>query len=133
MQQDGVGLSDAQRCERAAELRRIQEERDRKMSELQAEFRADRTIVRPPAAALEEQSSTSRSPAASAANAAAAVRAAAASPPAASAATAAVAHKPRKRELLVPLPSPSRPQFNEGGISEDERRRRAADIKRLQG
>jgi len=179
MQQDGVGLSDAQRRERAAELRRIQEERDRKMRELQAEFRADRTIVRPPAAAFcasgggggftlggsgvlgseqapaeahddcshaassspgqEEQSSASRSPAACAANAAAAaaaraaaVRAAAASPPAASAATAAVAPKPRKRELLAPLPSPSRPQFNEGGISEDERRRRAAEIRRLQ-
>ena len=183
---DCVGLSDAQRRERAAELRRIQEEKDRKMRELQVELRADRTdLVRPPFAAFcasssrggflggngvlgcgqqapqagaqdigpaascspeqDEQAAATRSPAVAAANAAAATshrstaaanaaaaRAAAVSPPAAPTASTSAAVQTRHKELFVPLPSPSRPQFNEGGISEEERRCRAADIKRLQ-
>jgi hypothetical protein len=188
--QDGVGLSDGERRERAAELRRIQEEKDRKMRELQAEFRADRTIVRPPSAAFcassshggfqlggngvfgsgqqacspdpnihagtgaqdggpaascspeqEEQAAATRSPAVASANAAqqrsaaahaAAARAAAVSPSADPTASTSAAAQTRLKGLFVPLPSPSRPQFNEGGISEEERRCRAADIKRLQ-
>jgi hypothetical protein len=47
-----VGLSDEERRSRLSELRRLQDEKESKMRALQAEFHADRTIVRPPPTAF---------------------------------------------------------------------------------
>ena len=163
MDKDGlpVGLTDAQRRERAAELRRVQEEKERKMRELQAEFQGDRSLARtcvrstraagaagqvPCAAAGTAPSPAThaageggvrspgegevRSPALSAAEAraaSAAARAASAAPaPAPAPATA------TKRARMPEPPSLPRPEFQQGGISAEERKRRAEEIKRQQ-
>ena len=52
LQKEKVGLSDEERRSRLSELRRLQEEKESKMRALQAEFHADRTIVRPPSTAF---------------------------------------------------------------------------------
>ena len=164
-----VGLSDAERRERAAALRRTQAEKERKMRELHMEFKADRTLprtsVHSAASAREQQAqheeaSASREDAAvggaarplqpllpaagsapsaaaaqgnrAAALAAAEARAAAAAAAAGPAASTAPAAATKRTRIVEPPRSPQRPEFQQGGISEDERKLRAEEIKRQQ-